>query len=215
MPDFQSDPVSYYGAKLLVGVMALGICCVLVHLARYRGRIAGRASWALLAAGIALLPLLSGSFGMVYVLERSTKSEFCGTCHKVMKTYLDDMTNPASGSLAAVHFKNRYIPSDQCYECHTAYGLRGMIQAKAQGITDVYRYYTHSFRVPITMRHPYRNEYCLKCHGGAVKFLAIKDHVKNQASLFSEKRTCMDCHGEAAPAHDLTTMQVSTVAPMR
>src|SRR5215813_11975785 len=109
-----------------------------------------------------------------------------------MKSYLDDMTNPSSESLAAVHFKNRYIPSDQCYECHTAYGLSGTIQAKAQGITDVYRYYTRTFQAPITMRHAYRNEYCLKCHGGSAKFLTVKDHAKNQATLFSDKRPCMD-----------------------
>src|SRR5262249_50354308 len=130
-------------------------------------RYALRTSLALVVAGIGVLPVIETSMGMVLVFERSRQPELCGSCHKAMQAYLDDMTRPGSTSLAAVHYKNRYIPSDQCYECHTAYGLRGSFQAKRQGLIDIYKYYTGSFRVPITMQHAYRNEYCLKCHGGA------------------------------------------------
>jgi nitrate/TMAO reductase-like tetraheme cytochrome c subunit len=213
MPDFQHDPVTQLSARLVAGMLILGIACVLTHLTRYRGRLSGRTSVGLLVAGIAIFPLLGTSMGMVLVFDRSKQPELCGSCHRAMQDYLDDMRSPDSKSLAAVHYKNRYIASDQCYECHTAYGLRGSLQAKAQGVVDIYRYYTRSFQVPITARHAYRNEYCLKCHGGAAKFLLTKDHRKNQAAMYSEKRSCMDCHGEAAPAHNLPSTQASAEIP--
>src|SRR5262249_30915682 len=151
-----------YGATVLAGLLLLGILCILLHIAFYRGHPGGRISLALLVAGIAVLPFISTSVGMVLAFERSKQPELCGSCHRAMQAYLGDMTRPDSKSLAAVHYKNRFIASDQCYECHTAYGLRGSLQAKRQGIVDIYKYYTGSFRVPIAARHPYRNEYCLK-----------------------------------------------------
>ncbi len=209
MPDFQHDPVTEYGAKLLAGLLILGICLVVAHIACFRGRLGGRISVLMLVTGAAVLPLISSSMGMVLVFERSKKPELCGSCHNAMQTYLTDMTSPASDSLAAVHYKNRYIPSDQCYECHTAYGLRGLVEAKLQGLMDVYRYYSRTFQTPIVARHAYRNEYCLKCHAAADKYLAVKEHQKLRSALFSEKRPCMDCHGEAAPAHNLNSMRAS------
>jgi nitrate/TMAO reductase-like tetraheme cytochrome c subunit len=111
------------------------------------------------------------------------------------------MMDPRSESLAAVHYKNRYILNDQCYVCHSSSGVWGTVHAKAEGIIDLYKYYTGKFRMPITMRRAYANVYCLKCHGESAKYSAIKDHYRNQAVLFSGKRPCMDCHAEAAPAH--------------
>ena len=47
-----------------------------------------------------------------------------------MQVYVDDMLDSESESLAAVHYKNRYIPSNQCYDCHTSYGMFGTVEAK-------------------------------------------------------------------------------------
>lgn len=201
MLNFQHDPVDYYGAWLLAGMLILGSCLVLFTLVRYRGRLAGPAPWAVLGVGIGILPLILISFGAVLAVSRSKKVEFCASCHTPMQVYVNDMLDPSSASLAAVHYKNRYIPSDQCYVCHTSPGLTGAVQAKTQGIVDLYKYYTGTFHVPLAMRNPYRNSYCLKCHAEAAKFLVTIDHRRNQAALFSGKRACMDCHGEAAPAH--------------
>jgi hypothetical protein len=75
------------------------------------------------------------------------------------------------------------------------------VHAKTEGVIDLYKYYTGTFRAPITMRGTYANAFCLKCHGESAKFNAIKDHYKIRAALFSDRRPCMDCHAEAAPAH--------------
>lgn len=157
--------------------------------------------WALLAIGVGVLPLVSGSIGMAVSVSHSETVEFCAFCHKPMQSYVDDMKDPRSESLAAVHYKNRYILDNQCYVCHTASGVLGTVHAKTDGIVDLYRYFTGRFRTPIVMRQAYANTFCLKCHGESAKFAAIRDHYQNHVAIFSGKRPCMDCHAEAAPAH--------------
>ena len=56
-----------------------------------------------------------------------------------MQSFVDDMRDPKSESMAAVHFKNKYIPDNQCYVCHTSYGMFGTVEAKMSGMIDVYR----------------------------------------------------------------------------
>ena len=133
---FQHDPVEYYGARILAALLIACACLVVYSLVRYRGRIAGPVSLGLLIAGIGVVPVLSVSFGTVLVFERAETVEFCASCHEPMQPYVDDMANLESESLAAVHYKNRYIPSNQCYDCHTSYGLFGTATAKMKGLVD-------------------------------------------------------------------------------
>ncbi len=122
--------------------------------------------------------------------------EACGSCH-VMEGHVADLRNPASASLAAVHFKNRYIQADQCYTCHSDYGMFGTMSAKLDGLGHVYHNLAGNYPKPIKIRQPYSNVRCLSCHGSAQNFLA--KHEKEQiSSLLSSKDSCLDCHG---PAH--------------
>ena len=201
MLHLQHNPVAYCASWLLIALFSTGACIVLFTMIRRRRGSADPIPWALLAIGVGLLPLLSGPIGTALAVSHSETVEFCASCHRPMQSYVDDMKDSRSESLAAVHYKNRYILSNQCYVCHTASGVQGTVHAKAEGIIDLYKYYTGTFSTPITMRSPYANTFCLKCHGESTKFAALKDHNRNQAELFSGKRPCMDCHGEAAPAH--------------
>jgi hypothetical protein len=107
MPNFQQDPVEQYGARVLTVVILTGIVVVLFSLFKYRGKLSGPLSWATLALGVAVLPALASGFGTVLVFERAEKVEFCESCHLTMKSFVTDMKNPKSESLAALHFKNR------------------------------------------------------------------------------------------------------------
>ena len=201
---FQHDPVEYYGARILAALLIVCGCLVLYSLVRYRGRIAGPISLGLLIAGIGVLPVLSVSFGTVLVFERAERVEFCASCHEPMQPYVTDMKNLESESLAALHFKNRYIPSNQCYDCHTSYGLFGTATAKMKGLVDVYKYYTNTYHSPIQMRDPYPNNDCLKCHAEALKWQEQEMHIENKEALFAGETSCMDCHGPMGhPAHVL------------
>lgn len=201
MLHLHDNSTPYYAGWVLIGLFSIGTCIVLYTLLRRRWTGAAPVPWALLAIGVGVVPLLSGPIGLAISINHSEAVEFCASCHKPMQSYVDDMKDPRSESLAAVHFKNRYILDNQCYVCHTASGVLGTVHAKTEGIIDLYKYYTGRFRTPIAMRRAYANAFCLKCHGESAKFTAIKDHYQNQAALFSGKRPCMDCHAEAAPAH--------------
>jgi len=198
---FQQDPVDQYGSHFLTVVIFIGVGLVLYSLFRYRGKDVGPISWGLLIAGAIVFPMILSGVGTILVFERVKTVQLCGSCHLTMKSYVDDMMNPNSNSLAAVHYTNRYIAENQCYECHTSYGMSGTLEAKKQGIIDIYKYYTRTFQLPLQLRHPYRDGDCLKCHAGATKFIAA--HEETQERIFAGKLTCMQCHAETNPAHNV------------
>lgn len=198
---FQQDPVDQYGSRFLAIVILIGIGMVLWSLFRYRGRDVGPISWGFLIAGTSVFPMILWGIGTILVVERVKTVQLCGSCHLTMKSYVDDMMNPKSNSLAAVHYTNRYIAENQCYECHTSYGMLGTLEAKKQGLIDVYRYYTHTFQLPLRLSHPYRDGDCLKCHAGATKWIAA--HEETEQRIFEGKLSCMQCHAETNPAHIL------------
>ena len=204
-PSFQLDPVEYYGSRALTGVLVFGISIVLYSLIRYRGRTSGPLSWGLLIVGVAVVPSISLAFGTVLVFEKAEKVEFCASCHLAMQAYVDDMKDPKSISLAALHYKNSYISANQCYTCHTSYGMFGTVEAKLSGMNDLYKYYTRTFHVPIKMRLAYPNGDCLKCHAGSVKWPEFHQDFKEQ--LFKGEMACLDCHRDSHPAHTLAQAQ--------
>lgn len=195
------DPVDHYGARFLAALILTGSALVLYSLLRHRGKPAGIGSWAILILGAGVLPVITSSAGGVLVVERSQRVGLCNSCHLAMTPYVNDMKNPHSQSLAALHYQNRYIADNQCYACHTSYGMFGTVQAKTQGVYDVYKYYTHSFTLPLKMRQPYPNNDCLKCHAGSAKFLA--SHKKDREAMFADEVSCMQCHEDDNPAHNV------------
>jgi NapC/NirT cytochrome c family protein len=198
---FQQDPVDYYGSRFLTVVIFVGIALVLYSLIRYRGNTAGMIPWGFLVVGVGVLPALTSGFGTVLVFQRAEHVDFCLSCHLTMKPFVQDMENPTSNSLAALHYKNRYIPDDQCYVCHTSYGMFGTVQAKEAGMIDVYKYYTRTYHLPLKLREPYPNTDCLKCHAGSVKWQAAHQDYKD--AVFLGEMTCMQCHGDEHPAHNV------------
>jgi nitrate/TMAO reductase-like tetraheme cytochrome c subunit len=195
------DPAEMYATRFLIAILVFGVSLLAFSLLRYRGRTDGPAAWAALILGVLIVPPISTMFGIMLAFERAERVEFCGSCHGAMKAYVDDMRDPASDSLAALHYKNSYIPRNQCYTCHTSFGIFGTVEAKIAGMVDVHKYYTHSFREPLTMREPYRNDDCLKCHGGSVKWSA--NHADSKAAILAREMRCLDCHGQTHPPHKI------------
>ena len=74
-----------------------------------------------------------------------------------MTPFVRDLQDVKSDTLAATHFKNRYIRENQCYSCHSDYGLGGTITAKLAGLGHVYRYTTGRYTLPIKIAAPYPN----------------------------------------------------------
>jgi len=152
----------------------------------------------LLILPLVVLPAAIVFFGYSHGIENSKSVEACGSCH-VMKPYLADLRNAESESLAATHYKNRYIQEHHCYTCHTDYGMFGTVHAKWEGLGHVRRHLTGSYTLPIKIAKPYPNQRCLGCHGESQKFLKSEGHPQeDMPKLLSGENSCIDCHG---PAH--------------
>src|SRR6266513_5948079 len=72
-------------------------------------------------------------------------------------------------TLVSKHFQNRWIPDDQCYTCHTGYGLSGNIQAKIGGLSHVTHEYFTGVPKEIKIHRPFNVDTCLHCHGESAK----------------------------------------------
>jgi nitrate/TMAO reductase-like tetraheme cytochrome c subunit len=153
--------------------------------------------WLFVAVG--LVPLMVTFLSFAHGLEESTTVSACGSCH-VMTPFVQDLQDVKSDTLAAKHFKNRYIRESQCYTCHSDYGLAGTIKAKFEGLGHVWRYSTGAYDLPIKINQPYANVRCLGCHGASQKFLTAAGHPKEEMhNLVDGTVPCLACHGPAHP----------------
>jgi cytochrome c nitrite reductase small subunit len=147
--------------------------------------------------GLAVLPVMVIYLSYTQGFSGMETVRACGGCH-VMTGHVADLQNPNSESLAAVHFKNRYIREHHCYTCHSDYGMLGTVSAKLDGMRHVMHYVAGSYTLPITIRHPYANARCLDCHGESQKFEKSPGHADVKPQLVSGELPCVSCH---APAH--------------
>jgi cytochrome c nitrite reductase small subunit len=191
-----------------LGIVFVLLAIGLLLLAWWRLRSVGLASMRkeLMILPLVVLPLVIVFLGYSHGIEDSKSIESCGSCH-VMEPYLADLQNPASDTLAATHYKNRYIQDHHCYTCHTDYGMFGTMQAKLAGVGHVSRHLTGSYSLPLKIAHPYPNQRCLFCHGESQKFQKSEGHPKEvMPSLVSGETSCIDCHG---PAHPKVTKEAA------
>lgn len=164
-----------------------------------RNRLDEASSKWMLFVGICLLPAPVMVLGTAVGLEQSKNEQFCASCH-VMQPFIDDLKNPSSKSLAALHYQNRYIQRDYCYRCHTDYGILGTMEAKATGLGHIWKATTHNYKLPIKMAKPYSYAICLDCHGESVKFNKEPLHQDVAKETLSGKSNCLECHDAPHPA---------------
>ena len=144
------------------------------------------------------LPVATATAAHMELLEGAKEVNACGECH-VMRPMLNDMFDPRSDSLAARHYKNHYIPEQQCYHCHAGYGFNGAAAAKLEGYRHLVRYTSGLYEEPIKMRGAFDTASCLSCHAGTAKFTAINSHAVALPRLGEGEMSCVNCHGPAPP----------------
>src|SRR5258705_1082705 len=98
----------------------MGIALVVLNLAllplawrslERAGLTAATRGW--LLAGVGLVPVMIAFLSFAYGMEAITAVRACGAGH-TMTPFVEDLRNVKSDTLAATHFKNRYIPDRQC-----------------------------------------------------------------------------------------------------
>jgi cytochrome c nitrite reductase small subunit len=91
-------------------------------------------AFARLVALMALIILPAGAVFLAnyHTFEGVHEVRGCASCH-VMLPMVNDMQDPGSETLAARHYKNKWIAENQCYHCHSDYGLAGDLEAEMTG----------------------------------------------------------------------------------
>jgi nitrate/TMAO reductase-like tetraheme cytochrome c subunit len=132
-------------------------------------------------------------------LEQAKAVDFCSSCH-VMQAFVDDMKDPSSTGLAAVHYQNRFIQEDHCYVCHTNYGLFGTVEAKIGGMTHIWEETAGTYQLPIRAKGGYQFTICLNCHGLSARFAKNDLHQAVVGEVLSGQGKCTDCHTLSHPS---------------
>jgi hypothetical protein len=183
-------------AGIAIAVFA-GVLLVRVTFHRKGWKILPAAKWLLLVA-LFVLPSMTMLLGNVVGFHNTKQS--CTQCH-TMDPWVADMKDPASITLAAKHFQRRWINEDQCYTCHTGYGLAGNIQAKIGGLSHVTHYYFTGVPDQIKIKRPFPPATCLHCHGDTLKYQKIDQHVdaEMKPKILSGELSCFECHASPHP----------------
>lgn len=185
-------------AKILgvgLGVLSLGL--ILYVLVYHRRALLGQTTLWLHLLSLCVIPVFLLFLGSLVAYEEAETKAFCGSCHAAMGPYVNDLSDPNSASLAAIHYQNRFIQEKQCYSCHVGYGLAGTMEAKIDGLGHMYHYLAGTYAQPIKLWRPYNSANCLRCHAGAKRFEGNSVHVAIMGSLKTNKASCLFCHAEA------------------
>ena len=151
-----------------------------------------------------VLPAAAVFLANYHTFEGVHEVRGCASCH-VMLPMVNDMQDPGSETLAARHFKNRWIADNQCYHCHSDYGLGGNLEAKMTGFRHLARYTTRTYHEPIKARVKFDNNNCLHCHEKTPKFVAVESHTTAHEELTTNQTMCVECHGDAHPTAEQRT----------
>lgn len=195
------DVILIWAKRIGLMMTVASVIMILYPLLFRRDRLGGPHSKWMLFFGLCVMPLpvlfLSNAVG----LEQSKDLSFCQSCH-VMQPFLSDMKDPDSDLLAARHYRNRLIQKEQCWTCHSDYGIFGTAQAKLGGLHDVYLYLTDAYELPIQLRQPYNFTICLGCHGESARFQQEQMHEDLVPDVVSGDIACTDCHEMAHPERE-------------
>jgi cytochrome c nitrite reductase small subunit len=152
----------------------------------------------ILFTGLFILPVFAMVSAFTTLMEETKTVASCASCH-VMHPFVYDMFDQESPNLAARHYKNKWIPDNQCYHCHTSYGIHGTLEAKRDGFRHWLMYVTETWPDPITFKGSYPNQNCYACHFDTPKFDAVQSHLSLKDKLMNDEVSCSSCHGPVHP----------------
>jgi nitrate/TMAO reductase-like tetraheme cytochrome c subunit len=184
------------GAGVIFGLAAAGL--LVFTLTRPRTWLATSAARWTLLVGLFLLPSVTMLFANVVGFQQTKDS--CYECH-TMDPWTSDMHDPNSTTLAAKHFKNRWINEHACFTCHAGYGLSGNIKAKISGLNHVMHQHVTGVPPAIKMHEPFPAKTCLHCHAQGDSYLKIEQHTDPEfkPKIDSGELSCFECHASPHP----------------
>jgi cytochrome c-type protein NapC len=141
--------------------------------------------------------------GNAHNMETTKKVAFCGSCH-VMTSYVQDVHDKRSESLASLHGRLPVFHDDACYACHADYGMYGGVTTKINGLHHVVAFYGDDWTAPDhrppAMFEPYDMRRCLECHD-PLRAGAPLEHRVHAEKIQQRAISCsaLGCHGPPHP----------------
>jgi nitrate/TMAO reductase-like tetraheme cytochrome c subunit len=196
----EGDAVTFGTFFRTLGIVAAGTAIVALVLVQFvfHDRFDRTTRHWILMVLLLVFPLISVLGTMETVMEETKTVASCNSCH-VMEPFVNDLRDTNSPTLASRHFENKWIPKQQCYQCHTTYGVHGTLAAKRDGFRHWLLYVTETYEKPIEYSGSYPNVNCLNCHAGTDQFQSVQSHSSLRPLLASDKVSCTSCHGPAHP----------------
>lgn len=148
--------------------------------------------------GLFILPVFAMISTFSTVMKDTKTVESCASCH-VMDPFVSDMFDENSPNLAARHYKNKWIADNQCYQCHTSYGIHGTLEGKRDGFRHWLYYVTETWPEPIVFKGSYPNQNCNSCHYDTPNFNEVMSHISIKDRLLNDEVSCSSCHGPVHP----------------
>lgn len=172
----------------------IGVSVLLIGTLVWRPGIAASRGGKMLAfVALFIMPAVLAAAGVGAHMEASKRTSFCLSCH-IMKPYGQSLRVDDPTFLAASHFINRRIPTDEaCYTCHTDYTLFGGARSKVRGLKHVWVWLTGEPKPPLHLYTPYPNQNCLHCHAGAKSFEEGAVHNADPETMRQIKANTLGC----------------------
>ncbi len=181
-------------------ILAAGALAVLAPLLALRSSMRTRATPARRLFSFAAMFVLPGlwMFGMfAYADVSMRKMSFCVSCHE-MKPYGQSLVMDGREALASAHYRGgRSDREKACYVCHTKPGMSGYVEAKLNGLRDVWVHYFGEIPDTMKIEGGYDVRTCLECHGPTDNFREQPLHKAVMREIESGETSCLDCHGAA------------------
>jgi len=157
-----------------------------------------------LLVGLLALPLLLSAANFSYRVHKSSRTQFCLSCHE-MQDHGKSLFVDSKQALAAFHYQNRLVDRDTvCYSCHKDYAMFGDVKAKLNGLRHVWAHYVTGVPKKIELYKPYPNSNCLHCHEDARSFVDAPAHRPVLGALSAGSISCLTCH---RIAHDMAKVE--------
>ena len=138
-------------------------------------------------------------FGIVIpftAMQFENHNSFCASCHTQGEhTFYERSTAKTPVDLASVH---NIQGQARCIDCHTGPGIIGRYRGLLAGSTNLIAYFSGHYPQPSSLREPYPDANCLKCHDAITHKQEFNNHfhvfLTNWQAVDKNAAGCVSCH---------------------
>lgn len=118
-------------------------------------------------------------------VETTSSSKFCSSCHEMKPEFYT--------------WKASTHSEVDCVSCHIQPGIENLVEAKVDGVKELYKTVTNSYVAPIIMPNQIPDEACETCHNMNTRNVTpTGDLIIPHDKHMDKAVTCVQCHSGVA-----------------